>query len=234
MIRRQEQTSDGVRVTDRRPIRSRNLAIVKSVVAVLAARGVSANAISLAGMGAGLLAGACLAATPFAADGERPLWIAAAAAVQFRLLCNMLDGMVAIARGSASPLGELYNEVPDRISDLAGLVGLGYAAMSSPVLGWLAASLAIMVAYVRAAARLTGAPQDYRGPMAKQERMFVVTLASLYMGLAPAGVRPTIAEHGWSVPSAALVLISVGCVITVIRRLVRAARVLRPTVGTNR
>src|SRR6266446_8265069 len=35
-----------------------------------------------------------------------------------RLWCNMLDGMVALASGTASPRGEVLNDLPDRISDV--------------------------------------------------------------------------------------------------------------------
>jgi len=57
--------------------------------------------------------------------------------------------MVAIASGTASPVGELYNDVPDRFSDAATFIGLGFAAGGYPMLGWIAAILAIMTAYVR-------------------------------------------------------------------------------------
>ena len=158
--------------------------------------------------------------------GWRLLWIAGALLVQFRLVCNMLDGMVAIERGIASPVGELYNEIPDRVSDMAALIGLGYAAYSDIIGGYLAAALAVFVAYVRAMAKAAGAPNDFCGPMAKQQRMFIVTLAALFMGLAPASwYGPYL--HRWTVPDAALALISIGCAITAIRRTLRAASILR-------
>jgi phosphatidylglycerophosphate synthase len=211
---------------DRRPIRSRNLRIWIALARVLSRWGVSANAISIFGMLACVWAGACLAATGIA-DGPtaRALWIGAALIIQLRLLCNMLDGMVAIERGIASPVGELYNEIPDRISDMAALIGLGYAAGSNASLGFLAALLAVFVAYVRAAARAAGAPNDFRGPMAKQQRMFVVTLVSAFTGLAPVAWGNA-AWHGWTLPAAALLLICVGCILTAIRRIIRASGTL--------
>ena len=50
-------------------------------------------------------------------------WLCGAVLVQLRLLANVLDGMVAVGRGVASPVGELYNEIPDRVSDTAGTRG---------------------------------------------------------------------------------------------------------------
>ena len=49
------------------------------------------------------------------------------AGAQLRLTANMLDGMVALASGRASKVGELYNEVPDRVSDAAVFIGAGLA-----------------------------------------------------------------------------------------------------------
>lgn len=67
--------------------------------------------------------------------------------VPLRLLANPYDGMVAMARRIASPVGELFNEVPDRASDGATLIGFGYAAGSNPLLGFIAAIFAIFLAY---------------------------------------------------------------------------------------
>jgi phosphatidylglycerophosphate synthase len=181
---------------------------------------------------AAIIAGAALFATRIAPPPwPRVLFLIAALLIFLRLLANMLDGMVAVSTGKTSPVGELFNEVPDRISDAAVLIGLGYAAASSPELGLLSAVLAVFVAYVRAAARVAGAPQDYRGPMAKQQRMFTVILTSLYLGLSPLAWQPDPTRDGWSIPVAALWVIIAGCVITVIRRLTRAASVLTARAG---
>lgn len=213
---------------DRRPIRARSHPVWVRAAGALARAGVSANAISIFGMFAGLAAGAALAATPLAdAPWPRVLWASAAVLIFTRLLCNMLDGMVAINSGRASPLGQIYNEVPDRVSDAATLAGLGYASGSNPTLGWAAASAAIFVAYIRAAAKVTGAPQDFRGPMAKQQRMFIVILVALFAAIAPADWQPTLGRNGWSLPIAALWMIIIGCMLTAIRRLGRASGILR-------
>lgn len=214
---------------DRRPIAARNLPVFIAFARALAKAGVSANAISVFGMLCGIGAGACFALTDCAATSrwDTLLFLLGAALIQLRLLCNMLDGMVAIESGKASPVGELYNEVPDRISDLATLIGLGYAAGSSVELGYLAGALAVLVAYVRAAARVAGAPQDYRGPMAKQQRMFLVTCAAVYAALAPAAWQAPVFLRGWTFTQAVLALICLGCVWTIGRRLTRAAGMLR-------
>jgi phosphatidylglycerophosphate synthase len=217
--------------TERRPIAARNLTTAKRLSRWLAARGVSPNAISLASMVFGIASGAAFALTTWLPDWSHFCWLAGALCVQLRLLMNMLDGMVAIETGAASRLGELYNEVPDRISDAATLIGLGYAAGSSPALGFIAACIAIFVAYIRAMGKAAGAPQAYCGPMAKPHRMFTVTLVALYCGLAPAFAQPTWTikhiDQPVGLPVVGLLVIIVGCVITAARRLSRIGRALR-------
>ena len=143
------------------------------------------------------------------------LFAAAALGIQLRLLCNLLDGMVAIEGGRKTRSGELFNELPDRLSDVLILVCAGYASTAtawSEALGWAAAVLAVLTAYVRAfGASLTGA-QHFVGPMAKAHRMAVMTGACLIAALqAWLGAAP-------SVLPLALALIVVGCLVTLVRR----------------
>lgn len=214
---------------DRRPIAARNLAIFQQMAAWLADRGASPNGISIAGMIAALVGGVAFWVTSLETSYTRLFWLAAAALVQLRLLANMLDGMVAIRRKLASPLGELYNEVPDRISDSALLIGTGLAAGGQALLGFGAALAAVFTAYVRATAKAAGAPQDFCGPMAKQQRMFTITVLAVFCAGAPAGwqLTWTIGDQPFGLATVALSLILIGSVYTALRRLVRAARYLR-------
>lgn len=56
------------------------------------------------------------------------------------------------------------------------IVTAGYAA-GWPALGWFGALAAALTAYVRVFGGSLGLPQDFRGPMAKQQRMAALTLA---------------------------------------------------------
>jgi phosphatidylglycerophosphate synthase len=157
---------------DRRPLASRDTAWARRIAAALARSSVTPNQISVFSIVfAALGAWALVAARPLAL-------VAAAICVQLRLLCNLIDGMVAIEGGKQSPIGALYNEFPDRIADSLLLVALGYAALM-PWIGWLAALLAALTAYVRATGGALGFPQDFRGPMAKPHRMAALTLGCL-------------------------------------------------------
>lgn len=210
---------------ERRPLTTRDQAWARSLAAALARAGVSPNGISLGSVAAAALGMGAFLALPEVAESRTRagLYVAAAAMIQLRLLCNMLDGMVAVEGGLRSRTGELFNEVPDRLADLLLLAGAGYAARELPhglELGWLAAALAIFTAYVRAFGKSVGAGMHFVGPMAKPHRMATLTAACLV-----AAALSATPHHGRAL-LAALVLISAGCVWTIVRRLRRIAAAL--------
>lgn len=188
---------------ERRPIAARSTRWAGRLAAALAATRVTPNQISVlsvlfAGAGGALLSRGGLAA-----------WTAAAVCVQLRLLCNLLDGMVAVEGGKGSPLGALYNEFPDRLADTALLVPLGYAA-GMPWLGWAAALAAALTAYVRAFGGALGLPQDFGGVMAKQRRMAALTAGLLAQAVEEAlwGTRVSLAVTGWAILAGSLLTVA--------------------------
>jgi phosphatidylglycerophosphate synthase len=211
---------------DRRPIATRNRKWAQTATIWLASRNVSPNAISIAGMCACIVAGIALGVTSI--TDYRILWLIAALGAQLRLTANMLDGMVAIASSRTSKTGELYNEVPDRISDAAVFIGAGFAWGGNVALGYIATILAIFTAYVRAAGKIAGAPNEFCGPMAKQHRMLVVTLICVYAAIMPRSWQ-MIAFNDLRIGlmTLGLIVIVVGCVITIIRRVARIAHALK-------
>jgi phosphatidylglycerophosphate synthase len=214
-----------VELGDRRPIATRNRKWAQDATASLAARNVSPNGISVAGMCACIVAGIALGLT--SSFNWRILWLIAAVGAQLRLTANMLDGMVALASGRASKLGELYNEIPDRVSDAAVFIGAGFAWGGNVALGYVATILAIFTAYVRAAGKIAGAPNEFCGPMAKQHRMLVITLISLYSAITPRSWQMiTFSDFHIGLMTLGLLVIIVGSAITVIRRLGRIADAL--------
>src|SRR5262249_28049761 len=81
--------------------------------------------------------------------------------------------------------------------------------------GWAAALLAVLTAYVGVLGGSLGLPQDYAGPMAKQHRMAVMTVAAV-LGAAEAALGAPA-----RVLLVALVVVVVGSAATVIRRTYR-------------
>ena len=177
---------------NRRPLKTRSKAWAGALASALGKARVSPDIISLfsivfAVLGAGLLMTAGLEDNPML---RGILLILAATCVQLRLLANMLDGMVAVEHGLGSSAGPIWNELPDRIADALFLVGAGYAAWGMGLtagswLGWLAAFLAVMTAYVRELGRGLDFPADFSGPMAKPHRMFALTVTCMLSAVEP-------------------------------------------------
>jgi phosphatidylglycerophosphate synthase len=218
-------------VFDRRPIAARRLGIMHALASSCVRLGISPNTISIGGMVAAIVAGVLLAMSDASGPIGRGMLVAAAGLIQFRLLCNLIDGLVAVEGNQRTPVGELYNEIPDRVADVAVLVGAGLAVTSLPALGWSAAIVAIFVAYIRAVGKGAGLASDYRGPMAKQQRMAVITLAAVVLAVLPEAWRPVLALPRGLEPiglmAMALWIVVVGGVATALRRLAAIASALR-------
>lgn len=215
---------------ERRPLASRDLNVVRRVSAWLIARGVPANAVSLSSIAFAATASLCLARTSGVnTAGVRVLFLLAALFIQLRLLANLLDGMIAVGSGHASPAGELYNEVPDRVADFLILTGAGFAAGATPSLGYNAALVAVFVAYLRALGGSTGVRGLFIGPMAKPQRMATMTAACVYCGCAPAAWPGAPGNGSIGAVGIALSLVIAGGVVTAWRRLRRMAAALRVT-----
>jgi len=164
----------------RRPIAARGSRWAQRTAAALARSAITPNQISVLSVVAALGGTAALLAWP----GTIGL-LACGLAIVLRLLCNLFDGMVAVEGGKGTATGALYNELPDRVADSLFLVALGYAA-ALPWLGWLAALLAALTACVRTLGGALGQPQDFRGPMAKPHRMWLMAAALALAAALPA------------------------------------------------
>jgi phosphatidylglycerophosphate synthase len=210
--------------TARRPLKTRQAAWASRLAQLLVQWHVSPNAISIASIFFAAGAGAALYCSARFSGGERALLLVlAVAGIQGRLLCNLLDGMVAIEGGRQTKSGEIFNDLPDRVADALIFVCAGYAAREHPFgveLGFIAAILAVFTAYVRMLGGSSGLKQSFIGPMAKQHRMFTLTLACVL------SIFEVNFFGAGTVLWAALIIISLGCLATIWRRTARIAREL--------
>ena len=209
----------------RRPISTRDTRWAAACAGWLARRRIRPNTISIMSVVFAAAAGGCLVwlgLTNELLPGIL-LPLGAALCIQLRLLCNLFDGMVAVEQGQKTKSGEIFNELPDRFADALILAGAGYVA---PALGWLnelgwtAAVLAVITAYVRSLGAAVGAGQHFLGPMAKQHRMATMTITCV--GLSVTAAWPYRGE----MIAVALGLIVAGCLVTIVRRSVRIVREL--------
>lgn len=203
-----------MRETDRRPIAARNTGWALRCAQWLARSDITPNQISVFSV--------AFAAAGAAALLNWPDWRGmgtCALCIVLRLSCNLFDGMVALEAGrGATPIGAIYNDAPDRVADVLFLVSLGHLA-GCDWLGWLAALLAVLTAYIRVLGGTLGLAQDFRGPMAKPQRMWLMCGALLAAALLP--------THASSILLGAAALIAAGCALTCVLRLRAISHALR-------
>lgn len=209
---------------DRRPLKTRGQRWVASLAKAMLGAGMTPNAVSVASvlMAALSAAGLVLAGWSDAPGTKVAGYLAAAAFIQLRLLCNMMDGVLAVEGKLGSPSGAIYNELPDRLSDALTIMGAGYAAMAiegwrAVELAWLATFLAVLTAYIRALGAASGAPQFFQGPMAKPHRMALMTFACVVCAILGAASVPNDLHVLWG----GLAIVAAGSLVTCVRRTTR-------------
>ncbi|MBE2282921.1 MAG: CDP-alcohol phosphatidyltransferase family protein [Prosthecobacter sp.] len=177
-------------LASRRHLKSRDSQWARALANWLGRAGVPPDAISVMSVA---FAGGAMACFLVAGDqthvpGIVGAWLGAIVCIQLRLLCNLMDGLVAVEGEHGSPVGAIFNDAPDRVADVLILVGAGYSGAGDPgvvklfeviPMGWCCAVVAVWTAYLRTlGASLTGT-HDFRGPMAKQHRMAVLCVGAL-------------------------------------------------------
>jgi phosphatidylglycerophosphate synthase len=190
----------------RRPIKSRSNPLIVALAQRLARTSITPNQISCASAVFAAIGAAALVC-PDIVTGM----LVAIVAIQLRLVCNVIDGLVAVEGGKQSIAGPIFNEFPDRVADTVLFVAAGHAA-GMPALGWAAALFAALTAYVRVFGGSLGMPQRFSGPMAKQHRMAWLTFAC----------AATLVENGMRHTRfsllVALAIITAGSVLTCVTR----------------
>ena len=182
---------------------------VNPVARFLLRVGVTPNAVTIAGT-VGVLIGSYLGATGHLFWG---VWVVTASA-----LTDVLDGTMARMRGGSGKFGALLDSSMDRIADAAvfGAVTFYLAYQGNPYGGMVAALICLaagqVVSYVKARAQSLGLDADV-GIAERLERLVIVGIGGL---LGSAGLD-------WGLP-AALWVLAVLSVVTVLQRLVHAAR----------
>lgn len=162
-------------------LKPRFQALLRPLAGALAARGVTANAVTLAAM----LVSLCIGALLFLAGPTQPaLFLLLPLWMFLRMALNAIDGMLAREFGQKSPLGAYLNELTDVVSDAA--LYLPFVLVAP--FGWGSVGGLIFLAAVSemagALGPMVGAPRQYDGPMGKSDRAFLFGVLGLWLGLA--------------------------------------------------
>jgi phosphatidylglycerophosphate synthase len=145
---------------------------LEPIVRGLERRGVAPDAVTLAAVPVGVVAGACILASPAAPA----LLLLVPVLATLRLVLNLLDGALARRTGRMHPRGEFYNEVGDRLADLAFLVPVAFVPGADAVLVLLGSLGAVFASYAGLASRAAGGDRLYRGILSKPGRMVLVSV----------------------------------------------------------
>lgn len=160
---------------------------LRPIVGRLAARGVTANQVTLGAAVLSVLAGAMLALFP----EVRVLWLMLPMVLFARMALNAIDGMLAREHGQASRLGMYLNELCDLVSDLALILPF---AMVPAFAAWGVVGFAIAAIFAEYAGVLglaAGIGRNYAGPFGKSDRAFALGLVAVL--LAADFLVPTVA-----------------------------------------
>jgi phosphatidylglycerophosphate synthase len=181
-------------------------AIVVPVARWLVRHRISADIVTWAAVPIALVGGICLALSATAPG----LLLVVPLAATLRLGLNLLDGMVARESGATHPLGELWNELGDRLADTLFIGGLAFHPQVDPRLALGAVIAAILASYIGITARAAGGRRQYGGLMSKPGRMATLSVAAL--------MTLVTGDPAWLTVAAWVIL--VGAVLTAIVRIV--------------
>lgn len=201
----------------RRPLKSRDHKLAKQITTFLVSKNISPNMISVISI---IFATIGMLSIITMKDGITIInTVIAVIGIQGRLLCNLFDGMVAVESGKTSQVGELYNEIPDRVSDTLLLLPLGYIITGyeySIELAWSGVFLALFTAYIRNLGTALGIT-TFAGIMAKQKRMALLTV-TLIISLCFKYTGVDVLNYT-NIIYVMLITLNLGCLLTVITRL---------------
>lgn len=148
---------------------------LEPVVDLLVRRRVSPDTLTLAAVPVGLLAGGCLLLSPAFPAVLLAVPLLAAA----RLILNLLDGAVARRTGQIHPRGELYNELGDRLADMAFLAPVAFLPGADRTTVLLGLTGVVFASFAGVAPRAAGGERIYRGILSKPGRMALLAVCAV-------------------------------------------------------
>lgn len=144
--------------------------ILEPAIAGLVHRGVRPDTLTLSAIPIGLVASACLLLSPTVPV----ILLGVPVLAGLRLVLNLLDGAVARRSGRTHPRGELYNEIGDRLTDIAFLAPVAVLPGADRTIVFLGVLGAVLASFVGLASRAAGGERIYRGILSKPGRMVLV------------------------------------------------------------
>jgi CDP-diacylglycerol--glycerol-3-phosphate 3-phosphatidyltransferase len=155
--------------------------LLRPVTRSLAAKGITANQITLLAAVISILQGAWLYSQPTSTAALLCLPLV----LFIRMALNAIDGMLAREHGQKSHLGGILNEAGDVVSDTCLYLPFAAHPAMSPGLVLVIVLLAILTEFIGVTVAALGGERRYDGPMGKSDRAAFWGIASF---LAAVGV----------------------------------------------
>jgi len=154
--------------------------LLRPTVVRLHAMGATANQVTLLAMLASVLLGGVLMYFP------KPLFFMSLPVfLFFRMALNAIDGILAREFNQQSRLGAILNEVGDIIAEAALYLAFAFLTGVSPWLVVLVVLLSWLTEFCGVIAQTLTGSRNYRGPMGKSDRAFVLGALGLFIALWP-------------------------------------------------
>lgn len=186
-------------------LKPRFQALLRPFVARLAAKGVTANQVTIAAAGGSLAIGLLIAI----AHGQPAVFLLLPVWLAVRMALNAVDGMLAREFGQISRLGAYLNELGDAISDAALLFPFALIPPFGTTATGIVVVLALLTEFAGVLGSSVGASRRYDGPLGKSDRALLAGTLGCWIGAG--GALP--AWLGLLMPLTAVLLI-----VTVINR----------------
>ena len=154
-------------------------ALLRPIVQTLANRGITPNQVTMFAMLLSLLVGLLIAVT----QGARWILLFVPLFMFLRMALNAIDGLLAKEHNMKTKRGAMFNEMSDVIADVALFLPFGLIAGVNPVFVVLFAVVGVFNEMAGVVAQTLNGERRYDGPMGKSDRVFVVGVISLLLGL---------------------------------------------------
>jgi CDP-diacylglycerol--glycerol-3-phosphate 3-phosphatidyltransferase len=159
-------------------LKPRFQALLRPIVRRLAARGVTANQITLSALILSCAAGFFIAFLP----GWRWTFLLIPLTLFVRMALNAIDGMLAREHGMQTSLGTFLNELGDVLSDIVLYLPFALIPGINAILVVIFVVLAVISEMTGVVAVQIGAQRRYNGPMGKSDRACLFGLVGLLLG----------------------------------------------------
>ncbi len=143
------------------------------------------------------------------------------ALIILRMVMNTFDGMIAIAQGKKTMIGEVVNALPDRYSDIFVMLGLSLCPSTNYTIGAIAVVSVLLVSYTGMLGKAMGVNWQHQGPTGKVDRLIalLIILLAQYFVVSRGIVLPRVMGISITLFNALLLWFIVGAQITILNRL---------------